>query len=366
MDRKMTDIEPGKNNAKRAIMKALRLKYIASPRDAELEKGVDDIIYRATHLAIPVEIMDDKFDGEYDEYDDEDHFVEGRALAVLGHSGAGKSTALARILATKFPDYGKPSCLVVYVSAPAPCTLKTLGRKLLHRLGYPLVADRKEHEIWEAIRLHLAKLGTRILIIDEMQNITANARADEAERIRDTLKSLLNSEEHPICLIFAGLPELQFFLEADTQLRRRTSRWVAFKSLSESDLGGVKGTVQVLAKSAGLTADFSGHLGQRLIHAALNEFGTMIEMTLDAIWNALKSDATAVTREDFATIFALRTGNAAPANPFVADNWRQIDCSYVLMDDPNERDEPVNDQKGAGRGKNPRRQRKSGPRRPKA
>lgn len=96
-------------------------------------------------------------------------------------------------------------------------------------------------------------------------------------------------------------------------------------------VASAKGTVQVLAKSAGLTADFSGHLGQRLISAALCEFGTMIDMTLDAIENALKSGATAVTLEDFATIFALRTGNAATANPFVADNWRQIDCSYVLM-----------------------------------
>ncbi|WP_294540022.1 ATP-binding protein [uncultured Rhodoblastus sp.] len=347
----MNDIDTAKNNATRAIMKALRMKYIASPRDAELQKALDYIIYRATHLAMPIQAADDEIDNDFDDdyeddFDDESYFVEGRALAVLGHSGAGKSTALARILAAKFPDYGKPSCLVVYVTAPAPCTLKTLGRKILHRLGYPLVADRKEHEVWEAVRLHLAKIGTRILIIDEMQNITSNAKSDEVARIRDTLKSLLNSEEHPICLVFAGLPELQYFLEADTQIRRRT-RFVEFKSLSESDLGAAKGTVNALAKSAGLTTDFGDHLGQRLIHAALCEFGTLIDMTLEAIEHALKSGANALNSEDYATAFALRTGNTAPANPFATDAWRQIDCSFVLMDDPRERDQPIENSRGA-------------------
>lgn len=340
----MADHDTDRESATRTRMKALRLKYIASPRDDQLRDAVSYIAYRAAHLAKPAEADDDG---------DDDYFEEGCSMAVLGHSGAGKSTALKRALAKSFTDYGKPSCPAVYITAPAPCTLKTLGRKILHSLGYPIVADRKEHEIWEAVRQSLAATGTRILIIDEMQNITSNAKTDEAGRIRDTLKSLLNSEGHRICLIFAGLPELRLFLEADTQIRRRTRRWVEFKSLSENDLSAIKGAVRTLAQCAGLTTDFSGQLGQRLIAAALCEFGTVIDMTLDAIEHAIHSGATAMTREDFATIFAQRTGNSAPANIFVADHWRQIDCRYVLMDDPNERSAPA-DPKGSGRRKNSR------------
>jgi hypothetical protein len=358
----------------RTTMKALRKKYIASPRDADLKDAFDLLIYRAIHLSFPDQPIDDEdVDADYDDDDDfdnedsaDDHFVEGRALAVLGHSGAGKSTALARVLANQLADYGQPTCLVIYVCAPAPCTLKTLGRAILRCLGYPVIADRKEHEIWDEVRNRLAKMGTRIVYIDEMQNITSNAKKDEANRIRDTLKSLMNSPEHPICLLLAGLPELKYFLEEDTQVRRRT-RFVPLESLSENDLGAVKGTVQVLAKFAGLTANFSGHLGQRLIHASLNEFGTMIEMTHEAIEHALKSGANVVTRENYATSFAQRTGNLAPANPFVADDWRGINCSYVLMEGPNDREEPVQNPKGPNkRGNNTRSPRNGGSRRPKA
>jgi hypothetical protein len=345
--------DAAKNPALHAKMNLLRQKYIKSPRDTALEEAFRFLTERVASF-MPNLAMDD------DSADD----VEGRAVAVLGQSGAGKSTALGRILASHplLPDYGKPTCPVIGLTAPAPCTLKTLGRAILACLGYPIIADRKEHEIWEELHKRLTKMGTLIIFIDEMQNATTNAKKDEAGRIRDTLKSLLNSKTHPVCLMLAGLPELKYFLEADTQLRRRT-RFVELKSLNESDIAPVKGTIAVLAKAADLTANFEGDLAARLIAAALGEFGTAIEMTLEAIEHALSSGQLILTRENYAAMFAERTGNSAPANPFVADNWRQIDCSYVLMDDTNEREEmtPPNT-----RGNKPGSPRNNGARRPRA
>jgi len=88
---------------------------------------------------------------------------------------------------------------------------------------------------------------------------------------------------------------------------------------------------------ASLAIDLDGAFAPRLIHAALGEYDTAIEMTLEAIKFAHKSNAKTVGREEFAAIYARRTGNAAPANPFVADNWRQIGCQYVLKKNPHER-----------------------------
>ena len=69
----------------------------------------------------------------------------------------------------------------------------------------------------------------------------------------------------------------------------------------------------------------------RLMHAALHEVGTTFEMTQEAIEAALRQRAVTLTKAHFADVFAQWTGNAAPANPFLANDWAIIDCSRVLM-----------------------------------
>ncbi len=331
----MTDEVNSDKNAKRIdeIMNAVRLRYIKSPRDHQLREMFDWLIARGNLRVMPNQTGDGK------------RRVEGRVVAVPGQSGAGKTTAIERMLAQHpdLPDFGKPSCPVISVTTPGSCTLKTLGRAILWRLGYPLQVDRKEHEVWEMVQIRLTTLGTKLIYIDELQNVTKDAKKNEAPRIRNTLKSLLNNQENPICLLLSGTPEIQQFIEEDTQIRRRT-RFVLFRSFCESDTAAIKGTVKTLVETSGLTVDFRGQLAQRLLHAGLDELGTAIEISIEAIEIALQSSATIATREHFAIAYARRTQNAAPANPFVANNWRAIDCRRVGMTNPNERD-PKNDPK---------------------
>ncbi|SNB71706.1 TniB protein [Rhodoblastus acidophilus] len=306
----------------RTIMRDLRMKYIKSPRDEKLQEIFQWLVGRGSLRQMPNQIANGA------------RLAEGRAVAVSGYSGEGKTTAIGRIFANNpnLPDFGQPSCKVVCVTTPAPCTLKTLGRAILRALGYPLNADRKEHEIWEMVHARLAQMGTQIIFIDELQNVTSIAKKDEATRIRDTLKSLMNSPEHPVCLMFSGLPEIERFLTEDEQVARRT-RFVKFETINESNAAVIKAIIKSYTNVAALAVTFGDKLAERLIHASNGRFGVIIEMTLEAIEIALEAGATELTREHFATAYVWRTGNAAPANPFVADNWRAINSRRVHLRD---------------------------------
>ncbi len=88
-----------------------------------------------------------------------------------------------------------------------------------------------------------------------------------------------------------------------------------------------------LAEFANLNVGWSDTdaLLPRLSHAALHQMGTAIEIIHEAIDRALREDASVLTVEHFAQVYARRTGNAASYNPFVAPNWSDIDCRRVLV-----------------------------------
>ncbi len=215
---------------------------------------------------------------------------------------------------------------------PSPCNLNLLGRELLNALGYPIVGERNEKVVWAIARAPAFNLmGVRIIHFDEAHNVTAEANITEQERIRKTFKTLLNNKVNPLCLIISGTHEIAGFLESITENRRR-GRFQQFLPLSTQDLGLMHDIVARLAEFANLNVGWSDTdaLLPRLSHAALHQMGTAIEITHEAIDRALREDASVLTVEHFAQVYARRTGNAAPYNPFVAPNWSDIDCKRVL------------------------------------
>jgi hypothetical protein len=325
-------------------MERVRAKYIRSNRDAALEEGVDFLIERIVTRRNPDGAATDA------------NRREGRALVVLGESGAGKTTAVTRVLSRHlaFPGYGVKGsgCLLVTVSVRGPCSLKQLGRQLLAALGYPLVADRTKDMVWEMVRARIEKLGVRVIHFDEIQNVTTTATVDEAIKIRNTLKSLLNDIDHPVCLIMTGLPEFRPFIGRDFQNVRR-SCFISFEPLSPGDFETVRLTVVGLAEVAVLSVDTdeADDIVPRLVHAATRQMGIAIEMIHDAIDNALRCGAKALTLDDFADIFARRTGNASVANPFIANDWEVINCGRMLLKDnePEAEEEPAPTARRPGR-----------------
>ncbi len=323
----MTDTQIKKTNAEiRSIMDAVRAKYVPSARDKEVDDGIDFLVERLQLKGTPGQTADAM------------RRPEARGLVILGDSGSGKTTTTVRRLAKRpdLPDYGQPSCKVVSVTAPAPCTLGQLGRATLTAIGYPLSSvARKEHEIWAKTREKLADAQVTILHYDEVQNITDAANVAESVRLRDTLKSCLNNAATPVGLILSGLPSVRDFLEEDYQLVRRM-RFIRFERLTSDDAGRLQKTTAMLAETAGLTFLPSNDVSARLIHAARGAMGLSIEMACDAVEDALKCGNDAVTIKNFAAQYSARTGCGPKANIFLANNWPDIDPTRVLTNNPQE------------------------------
>lgn len=262
---------------------------------------------------------------------------EARALVVVGASGAGKTRLLTRHFSRHpgFPGYGVPSanCPLVSVTVPSPCSLKQLGRVILEALGYPLERDLREYMIWDLVRRRLKEMGILILHLDEAQHVTQMANVIERTKLLNTFKGFLLSKEWRTALIVSGLPEVATFMSLDPQVRRR-SRFMRLSALSLPDdnqtifdmtcaLAG-KGEIGVLE---GAISD----LVPRLIHAANYQLGTAIEMITEAIGVALERESEQLGRHHFGDMYAGRTGCVAPANPFLAADWSEIDCTKSLQ-----------------------------------
>ena len=153
---------------------------------------------------------------------------EGRALMVIGEAGVGKSRALRRAFDMRGElRSAEDSSPLVRIIAPSPCTLKQLGRELLKGLGYPIEQDLKEHLVWEKVRSKLRLRRVRLVWIDEMHHAM---RGTEVQKLRDTVKNVMQQPEWPVSFVLSGMPALSDFFQGDFQFQRR-KRVIYFYSL---------------------------------------------------------------------------------------------------------------------------------------
>ncbi|PTM99045.1 TniB protein [Mycoplana dimorpha] len=314
-------------------MRAVLRAYIGHSRDQLLESELDRLI-ESCELSCSI---------------DDDHssrvgrLAEGRILAVTGKPGAGKTRSLERIFRLRASAWGAPcnheGSQLVSVKAPSPCTLRQLGHTLLKQLGYRVERDLRENVVWDMVRDRLKLCNVRYVHIDEIQHAVDTANVNEVQKVRDTLKGLLQQSDWPVWLILSGKPSFASFIENDTQLKRR-SRFVHFGDLHLETDGqflakAVRGIITKIAKME-LDAPLDQPFVARLIHAAGGQLGIAIEFVQDAIQEALQDQATAVSLAHFAQAYEARSGCTADRNVFTAEVWHHIDVSMALQDAHND------------------------------
>lgn len=277
---------------------------------------------------------------------------ETRALVLVGRTGAGKSSMISRIVSDHpaFPGFGVPGsgCRAVTVQTPSPCNPKALGLEILRVLGFPMAAERPVPAVWGRVRDRLEFLGKVVLHLDEVHNVLETANKRELTQIRTLLKAFLISPNWPVVLVLSGLPEVIPFFEglnepdedgranADTKGEvRRRAVFVNLRSLrSRHDPSMIAAAIADMARVAGMgvPADIDVKLAPRLIHAALYELGTTMQIAHEAIGLALntKPRATVLGIEHFKQAYRIRTRCSDAANPFVVVNWRKVDCTLVM------------------------------------
>jgi predicted small metal-binding protein len=290
---------------------------------------------------------------------------EGGTIVLIGESGAGKSLSLKRLVGRHraFPGYMVPrsGCAAVYVRVPSFCTPKALGRITLRQLGLPIKGNPPSHIVWEMVYQRIEELQKVVLHFDEMHNVTKYASDDEIDDIRNMIKTLVVSPTWPIVLIISGLPEIVDLTQPITEIRRRC-RHMEFRSLVLPDgVSEIESAIADLAITADMPVKTTMHdaLAPRLIHAALYQIGTSIEVAQEAICIALKEHADGLTRDHFKDAYTVRTGCLPTENPFVMTDWASIDCTAVLgRHIEKDQENGENDESPARKGKRQKKQRK--------
>ncbi|MEI8443910.1 MULTISPECIES: ATP-binding protein [unclassified Mesorhizobium] len=312
------------------IMKRVLSVYIGHKRDQLLEAEIDRLI-ESCEMSKAIGPEHSSRVGR---------LAEGRILAVMGKPGAGKTRALERVFRKREEfwgsSHGQENSHLISVKAPSPCTLRQLGNTLLQALGYDVQRELRENVVWDMVRHRLQVRGVRYVHIDEIQHAVEKANRNELQKVRDTLKALLQQPEWPVWLILSGKPSFASFIEDDTQLKRR-SRFVSFGDLSLADDAKlIRNTLSwIVEKRAELelaTASLGEPFFARLVHAAEGQFGILVEFVQDAIHEALIERCATVKLEHFAKVYEARSGCSRDRNVFTADQWHLIDVSMALQD----------------------------------
>lgn len=295
----------------------IKSKFMPTPWQNDLAGAIDGLIANAVQRKstdFPLE---------------SDNRVDIKGLAAIGPTRVGKSRAFRQYFDNHpvFAGYRDPASdsPLLWMSAPSPCNIVQLGRRILTATGYPLERELPAHRLFEIGRNRLNAMGKAFLYIEELQHGVHNVPVKEQEIVCDALKHLMESEK--IVLFVSGIDTLLPFIALDSQLDERLVKF-HFRKLTPEHQDLLADMVHVYAEAAGLGVAYSDadSLFARLSHASLDALGLAIETTIAAIAVCLRNEEKILTRGTFATVYAVKTGKAAPQNPFLAERWHDVAC----------------------------------------
>jgi ATP:corrinoid adenosyltransferase len=256
--------------------------------------------------------------------------IEGACMVLYGYSGAGKTHILNQLL--KAPELKEQMTAeglyrpLLMITAPSPCTLRTLGERILHDLGYRPRKSLREHEVWDRVQANLAAQGVAILVIDEMHNVLAGRGNLERDKIAMTLKSLLVSTTNPMQIVLSGLPAVQKFVDRYEEVQRRSHfiemaplRAVADNKKLEGFLAGVEGQIGI--KTFGFTKSDGP---QRFMLASRGLIGRIAYFIQEAATLAISLGSDKVEREHLGEVYKRAYRVSADQNPFLMANLRDF------------------------------------------
>ena len=149
--------------------------------------------------------------------------VEGKGLCITGPSGSGKSTLLEETIRSHaaFPNFRVPEkwSPLIGITAPGSGNLGAIGVRVLNTLGFPMERDLKEHQAWSKLLPQLMLNNVLFFWIDDLNNMLTLTSEEELQKVRNTLKDLMNNPDWPLQLIVSGVPTMLPFFRKDRQFR---------------------------------------------------------------------------------------------------------------------------------------------------
>lgn len=141
-------------------------------------------------------------------------------LAIVGESTNGKTTILEHFMGLHPPVLkdGQNHIPIVYFSAPIAPSSNILYEKILDALNVPYLTTESSSRKEKQVQNILHALGTKMIIIDEMQDIY-HGEVREQTKFLSALKQLGTNAQ--VSIIAAGVPEVQRTLSSEPQIARR-------------------------------------------------------------------------------------------------------------------------------------------------
>lgn len=269
-----------------------------------------------------------------------------KAIVIVGAFRTGKSFlvehALRRLTAITAGDSAiEPKAISVRCDPHFEAV--ELAKSLLAAMRFLPPRSMSVIEAMDRVRRRLALVQPTAIHIDEFQRSLAPHRTSKARipaeqaAICGHVQQLLDHSAWPTPVVLSGTHEITDVLQKEEMgfLRERCSDVIELAPLkagdkrdqSELNIGFLD-----YCQTVGLKAEISttGELIQRLTHAAAYSRGMAFELCREAIEIALWRGAKIVTREDFATFYARKSGVSAPDNPFIASEWHLTDPNKLI------------------------------------
>lgn len=300
--------------SRNAIIRSLEQTYFTNERDTRLEAALDEMIDRAVRHGDAVADGPNRNVGR---------LGEGSLLAVLGHSGAGKTRLLSRHFHVRpeFGGYGMPgvSSVLVTVQARAPFSLGEFARDLAKAAGAD--TDRSFRNRAAAFKFAMDQIRDHVLFvhIDEAQTFLESDNASEIQAGRNALRSLAQNKDWPVSIILSGLEETSRLFR-DFQIARRQEIII----LDSINLGSGAAVLRralgdYVTKAKLANACDEKVLLPRLIHAGLEQLGECLDLMQRSIIVALRYGDDALRLAHFERAFHEKANAPTDLNVFNLD-----------------------------------------------
>ncbi|WP_454862731.1 TniB family NTP-binding protein [Pseudomonas hormoni] len=156
-------------------------------------------------------------------------------LPVFGPTRVGKSEAVDTVLSghPKTVIEGKTRIPVLRLVTPNKPTCRSLPESLLNALGSRRYGRAGSEELTSRAGELLKMVGTRVLVLDEIQHFVEPGSRTGGREAADWLKVL--SDEMNLTLILTGLPKAREVLLSNEQLRDRAENSHEFRPYNWND-----------------------------------------------------------------------------------------------------------------------------------
>lgn len=266
-----------------------------------------------------------------------------RGIIVTGHHYCGKSDLVAQCLEAIEPITAGDGQTIEpntrHIDAPHIFTQASQARAIMAVMGYPLTRKMTPDVAWSRLSDRLPLAAITQLAVDNWQwsfvpsQVGQASKEAEKRKIQAAYCNLLDHPVWPLPLILIGLPEVETELAAvgmehikDRCDVVRIGRLGDAATEHNHLLIGIK----ALCEEARLELNFveSDHVIGRLIHASDEARGVAITLAKLAVLYAVRSASNRLEIQHFRDVYASTAGCRPPElNPFIAENWRDIDTS---------------------------------------